>query len=352
TTTTSMVATVLETAGIDPTVINGGIINNYGTNARLGEGDWMVVEADESDGTFVKLPATIAVVTNLDAEHLDFYGTFEAEKAAFRTFLERVPFYGAAVLCVDHPEVQALISHLQGRKYITYGLSGQADVRAVNLVSAAGNVTFDVDVRSRVSGDIRKIEGISMSMPGMHNVQNALAAIAVALEMQVSDEVLKKAFKNFGGVKRRFTKTGEVDSITIIDDYGHHPVEISAVLKAASDAFEGRVLAVVQPHRYSRLESLFEEFCTCFNDADAVIVSPVFEAGEKPIDGFNRDTLVEGIRAHGHHMVEALESLSELAKMINARAKPGDVVICLGAGSITNWANDLPAQLLKLRNKK
>ncbi|MBV1900436.1 MAG: UDP-N-acetylmuramate--L-alanine ligase [Kordiimonadaceae bacterium] len=352
TTTTSMVATVLETAGIDPTVINGGIINSYGTNARLGEGDWMVVEADESDGTFVKLPATIAVVTNLDAEHLDFYGTFDAEKAAFRTFLERVPFYGAAVLCIDHPEVQALISHMQGRKYVTYGLSAQADVRAVNLVSAAGTVTFDVDVRSRISGDVRRITGISMSMPGSHNVQNALAAIAVGLEMRVTDDVLKKAFRAFGGVKRRFTKTGEVNGVTVIDDYGHHPVEISAVLKAARDAFEGRVIAVVQPHRYTRLQSLFEEFCTCFNDADAVIVAPVFEAGESPIKDINSDALAEGIRAHGHHVVDVLPNEKELAKIVNAQAKPGDVVICLGAGSITNWANDLPEQLLALRKKK
>lgn len=352
TTTTSMVATVLEAAGIDPTVINGGIINSYGTNARLGEGEWMVVEADESDGTFVKLPATIAVVTNLDAEHLDFYGTFDAEKAAFKQFLERVPFYGAAVLCIDHPEVQALISHIQGRKYITYGLSAQADVRAVNMGAAGGKVTFDVDVRDRTTGDVRKIGGFSMPMPGDHNVQNALAAIAVGLEMHVSDDVLRQAFQTFGGVKRRFTKTGEVGGVTIIDDYGHHPVEISAVLKAGREAFSGQVLAVVQPHRYTRLESLFEEFCTCFNDADAVLVAPVFEAGETPIENINRDTLADGIRAHGHRLVDIVDGQDNLAKKVRQYTNPGDVVICLGAGSITTWANDLPTELLSLRNEK
>lgn len=348
TTTTSMVAAVLETAKIDPTVINGGIINSYGTNARLGEGDWMVVEADESDGTFVKLPATIAVVTNMDAEHLDFYGTFEAEKEAFKQFLDRVPFYGAAVLCVDHPEVQGLISHLQGRKFTTYGMSAQADVRAVNIGAAKGVASFDVAVRNRTSGDIRMIEGFSLPMPGDHNIQNALAAIAVGLEMHVGDDVLKQAFRNFGGVKRRFTKTGEVNGVTIIDDYGHHPVEIAAVLKAARESFDRNVVAVVQPHRYTRLKSLFEEFCTCFNDADTVLVAPVYEAGEQPIEGADRDSLVEGLKAHGHRQVDVIYGETDLAEAVKRHARAGDVVVCLGAGSISKWANDLPDALKAL----
>lgn len=349
TTTTSMVAALLDTAGVDPTVINGGIINSYGTNARLGEGDWMVVEADESDGTFVKLPATIAVVTNMDPEHLDFYGDFETEKEAFRTFLERVPFYGASVLCVDHPEVQGLISHVQDRKYVTYGLSAPADVRAVNLHSEAGTTSFDVEVRDRKAGTVRVIDSISLPMPGVHNVQNALAAVAVGLEMEVSDDVIRKAFKGFGGVKRRFTKTGEVDGVTIIDDYGHHPVEIASVLKAARDSFKGDVIAVVQPHRYTRLQSLFEDFCTCFNDADTVLVAPVYEAGEQPIEGITHTSLASGIRSHGHRLVDIFEQPQDLAALINKYAKRDDVVVCLGAGSITKWAHDLPDELKAIR---
>ncbi|WP_417450494.1 UDP-N-acetylmuramate--L-alanine ligase [Kordiimonas sp.] len=352
TTTTSMVAAVLEAANIDPTVINGGIINSYGTNARLGEGDWMVVEADESDGTFVKLPATIAVVTNMDAEHLDFYGTFEAEKEAFKAFLDRIPFYGAAILCVDHPEVQGLMRHLKGRKFITYGMSAQADVRAINIISRQGTVTFDVAVRARVAGEDHVIEGVSLPMPGSHNVQNALAAIAVGLEMKVDDETLKSAFASFGGVKRRFTKTGVVNDITIIDDYGHHPVEIAAVLKAARDSFDQRVIAVVQPHRYTRLKTLFEEFCTCFNDADTVIVAPVYEAGETPIEGADRDGLVAGLRDHGHRQVDAIYGETDLAETVYRHAGPGDVVVCLGAGSISKWANDLPAALEAMESKQ
>lgn len=349
TTTTSMIAAVLEKAGIDPTVINGGIINSYGTNARLGEGDWMVVEADESDGTFVKLPATIAVVTNLDAEHLDFYGTFDAEKEAFRTFLERVPFYGAAILCVDHPEVQALISNIQHRKFVTYGMSAQADVRAVNIKPSAGMVSFDVEVHNRKDGGVRTIDGISLPMPGDHNVQNALAAVAVGLEMYVSDDVLRAAFAGFGGVKRRFTKTGEAAGITVIDDYGHHPVEIASVLKAARQSFDGQVIAVVQPHRYTRLQSLFEDFCTCFNDADTVVVTPVFEAGESPIEGADQASLVEGLRSHGHRLVDMAAGPEDLAEVVLRHAKAGDTVVCLGAGSITKWANDLPNEIAALQ---
>jgi UDP-N-acetylmuramate--alanine ligase len=345
TTTTSMVATVLEKAGIDPTVINGGIINSYGTNARLGEGDWMVVEADESDGTFVKLPATIAVVTNMDAEHLDFYGTFEAEKEAFKKFLERVPFYGAAILCIDHPEVQALIPQISDRKLVTYGVSAQADVQATNIRSKDGAVTFDVVLSGRADADGREIKDIHLPMPGTHNIQNALAAIAVGLEMRADDATLRDAFKEFGGVKRRFTKTGVANGVTVIDDYGHHPVEIAAVLEAARESFDKRVIAVVQPHRYTRLHSLFEEFCTCFNDADTVIVSPVFEAGEDHIEGADQAALIEGLRLHGHKQVDATTGPDDLAEVVAKYAEPGDAVICLGAGSITTWANALPGEL-------
>lgn len=345
TTTTSMVAAVLESAGVDPTVINGGIINSYGTNARLGESDWMVVEADESDGTFVKLPATIAVVTNMDPEHLDFYGTFEAEKEAFRQFLDRVPFYGAAVLCIDHPEVQSLIKSLSGRKYLTYGLSAQADVRAVNISSTKGITTFDVELSERVISDHSFIKGVSLPMPGTYNVQNALAAICVGLEMRFAPADLAKAFMSFNGVKRRFTKTGEVAGITIIDDYGHHPVEIAAVLKAARDAYERNVVAVVQPHRYSRLASLFDDFCTCFNDADVVLVSPVYEAGEQPIEGADQAALIEGLRKHGHRKVDMISGSEDLPTKVAEYASEGDVVVCLGAGTISGWANALPDQL-------
>ncbi len=347
TTTTSMVAAVLEAGGIDPTVINGGIINSYGTNARLGESDWMVVEADESDGTFVKLPATIAVVTNMDPEHLDFYGTFEAEKEAFKQFLDRVPFYGGAVLCIDHPEVQGLIKTISDRKFTTYGLSAQADVRAVNVVNNRGVTSFDVEVTNRRSGEEFSINGVTLPMPGNHNVQNALAAIAVGLEMHIDPPVLATAFAHFDGVKRRFTKTGEVNGITVIDDYGHHPVEIAAVLKAARDSFENKVIAVVQPHRYSRLASLFDDFCTCFNDADVVLVSPVYEAGEQPIEGADQRALTDGLRTHGHRQVDTFTGPDDLADVVARYAVPGDVVVCLGAGTISAWANALPAQLVE-----
>ncbi|MGB8274962.1 MAG: UDP-N-acetylmuramate--L-alanine ligase [Alphaproteobacteria bacterium] len=345
TTTTSMIAAVLDAAGLDPTVINGGIINAYGTNARLGAGDWMVVEADESDGTFVKLPATIAVVTNIDPEHLDHFGDFESLKRAFVAFVENIPFYGFAALCLDHPEVQALIPRVSDRKVVTYGLSPQADVRAVNLVLAADGATFDAVITERAEGGTRTIRAIRLPMVGAHNVQNALAALAVANEMGLPDAMTRRALASFGGVKRRFTKTGEAHGITVIDDYGHHPVEIAAVLKGARAISKGHIVAVVQPHRYTRLKDLFEGFCSCFNDADMVVVADVYAAGEAPIPGVDRDALVEGLRAHGHRDVTALESPSDLARVVAALAKPGDMVICLGAGSITNWAYALPEEL-------
>jgi len=350
TTTTSLVATMLDAAGLDPTVINGGIINSYGTNARLGDGDWMVVEADESDGTFVKVPSTISVVTNIDPEHLDHWKNFDQLREAFKNFVQNIPFYGFAVLCIDHPEVQALIGKVTDRRIFTFGFSPQADVRAVNVRTEIGQSTFDVVIRERVDSAERVIRDVRLPMVGDHNVSNSLAAITVALELGIPDDKIVSAFDGFTGVKRRFTKTGEVDGVTIIDDYGHHPVEIKAVLKAARKATENNVIAVVQPHRYSRLHDLFEEFCTCFNDADSVIVADVYEAGESPIEGANRDALVEGLRNRGHRHVSALEGSEALAGMIAKEAKPGDLVVCLGAGSISAWANALPAQLEALKN--
>ena len=348
TTTTSMVAAVLDAGHFDPTVINGGIINAYGTNARLGEGDWMVVEADESDGTFVKLPATIAVVTNIDPEHLDFYGDFDAVRAAFRTFIENVPFYGAATLCIDHPEVQSMIPHILDRKIISYGVSPQADVRGQNVSFADGGARFDITLTDRVDGTARTIEDMRLPMPGIHNVRNAMAAIAVGLEMGVADDTLRQAFASFRGVKRRFTNVGEVGGVTVIDDYGHHPVEIASVLGAAREAYDGQVIAVVQPHRYTRLQSLFEEFCTCFNNADTVVVAPVYPAGEEPIEGIDADALAAGLKTHGHRSVITIEGPEGLAPAIHDVAKAGDVVVCLGAGSITRWANALPDALAAL----
>ncbi|PKR60257.1 UDP-N-acetylmuramate--L-alanine ligase [Thalassospira lohafexi] len=350
TTTTSLVATMLDAAGLDPTVINGGIINSYGTNARLGDGDWMVVEADESDGTFVKVPSTISVVTNIDPEHLDHWKDFDQLREAFKNFVQNIPFYGFAVLCIDHPEVQALIGRVTDRRIFTFGFSPQADVRATNVRTNISDSVFDVVIRERVDSEERIIKDVRLPMVGDHNVSNSLAAITVALELGIPDEKIVSAFDGFTGVKRRFTKTGEVDGVTIIDDYGHHPVEIKAVLKAARQATQNNVIAVVQPHRYSRLHDLFEDFCTCFNDADNVIVADVYEAGETPIEGASRDALVEGLRNRGHRHVSALEGPEKLAEVIAAAAKPGDLVVCLGAGSISAWANALPAQLEALKN--
>ncbi|HMB78372.1 MAG TPA: UDP-N-acetylmuramate--L-alanine ligase [Kiloniellaceae bacterium] len=345
TTTTSLIATLLDGAGLDPTVINGGIINAYGTNARLGQGDWMVVEADESDGSFTKLPATIAVVTNIDPEHLDFYGSAEALHDAFEAFVKNIPFYGFAVLCLDHPAVQSLIGRLQDRLVLTYGSSAQADVRFENLRVEQGQSVFDVTIAKRNEDEARRIEGLRLPMLGQHNVMNALAAITVADEMGIETDAIRRALEGFAGVKRRFTKTGCVNGITVIDDYGHHPVEIAAVLKAARQATEHRVIAVVQPHRYSRLAALFDDFCSCFNEADTVIVADVYEAGEKPIAGADRDALVEGLRAHGHRRAMPLADPDALAPLIKAEAEPEDLVVCLGAGSISAWANKLPAEL-------
>lgn len=348
TTTTSLIATLLDVAGLDPTVINGGIINAYGTNAHLGAGEWMVVEADESDGTFTKLPATIAVVTNIDPEHLDFYGSFDKLRDAFRTYVENIPFYGFAVMCIDHPEVQTLISRIPERKIVTYGTSPQADIRAVNISIGPEGAIFDVIMTERSNDGVRAIEKLHLPMYGEHNVLNSLAAIAVAQQMELPDSIIRSALSSFAGVKRRFTRTGEPHGITIIDDYGHHPVEISAVLRAARSATTGRVIAVVQPHRYSRLQSLFNEFCTCFNDAETVVVANVYAAGESPIDGVNRDALVIGLQDHGHRHVIALPDADSLPLLLCSIARPGDLVVCLGAGNITTWAHALPAQMSAL----
>jgi UDP-N-acetylmuramate--alanine ligase len=352
TTTTTMVASLLEAGGFDPTVINGGIINAYGTNARLGQGEWMVVEADESDGTFIKLPATIAIVTNIDPEHLDHYRGFEGLKRAFDTFVENIPFYGFAVLCIDHPEVQSMIGRVSDRRLITYGYGPQADVRAVNARFEGGISHFDVQLSDRVKGGSRTLAGLTLPMPGEHNVQNSLSAIAVARELGVPDVTVREALAQFEGVKRRFTKTGVWNGVTIIDDYAHHPVEILSALKAARQVAMGRVIAVVQPHRYSRLKDLFKEFSTCMHGADTVVVSDVYPAGEQPLAGVSRDALVESMRAHGHRNVVALQSPEELAKVISEIAKPGDYVVCMGAGTITNWANLLPSQLQALSEGK
>ncbi|MFB6447304.1 UDP-N-acetylmuramate--L-alanine ligase [Bradyrhizobium tunisiense] len=348
TTTTTMVATLLDAGELDPTVINGGIINAYGSNARLGAGDWMVVEADESDGTFLKLPTDVAIVTNVDPEHLDHFKTFEAVQDAFRHFVENLPFYGFAVMCIDHPVVQSLVGKIEDRRIITYGENPQADARLVDLTAGGGGSKFKVVIRDRKSGAVHEIADLALPMPGRHNASNATAAIAVAHELGVSDEAIRKALAGFGGVKRRFTKTGEWNGISVIDDYGHHPVEIAAVLKAARDSYDGKVIAVVQPHRFTRLQSLFEEFCTCFNDADAVVVADVYAAGEAPIDGIDRDHFVEGLRAHGHREVIPLPGASELAGIVKGLAKSGDLVVCLGAGNITQWAYALPGELKAL----
>ncbi|MDD3182496.1 MAG: UDP-N-acetylmuramate--L-alanine ligase [Alphaproteobacteria bacterium] len=357
TTTTSMVATLFDEAGLDPTVINGGIINAYGTNARLGSGEWMVVETDESDGSFTKLPATICIVTNMDPEHLDHYKDFEAVRKAYATFVENIPFYGFAVLCMDHPEVQAMVARIQDRKIITYGLSPQADVRAINIDAKPDGSRFDVQFTCRKTEVTKTIRDFHLPVIGLHNVQNVLSALSIGWQLGFSDEVMRTALTKFEGVKRRFTRTGAAGGITIIDDYAHHPIEIAATLKAAVQAKgdSGKVIAVMQPHRYSRLASLFTEFCTCFNDAECVIVADVYPAGEHPIEGANKEALAEGLHAHGHREARVLSDPKDLATTVFDVAKPGDYVICLGAGSVSSWAQTLPAELdaiIKARTAK
>ena len=342
TTTTTMVATLLDKGGFDPTVINGGVIHAYGSNARAGAGEWMVVEADESDGSFNRLPATIAIVTNIDPEHMEHWGTFEALRKGFLDFVSNVPFYGLAVCCTDHPEVQALVGRVTDRRVVTFGFNAQADVRALNLTYENGVAHFDIALQAE--GQV--IEGCTLPMPGDHNVSNALAAVAVARHLGMKRDEIREALAGFAGVNRRFTKVGEVNGVTIIDDYGHHPVEIAAVLKAARQATKGRIIAIHQPHRYTRLSSLFEEFCACFNEADVVAIADVYAAGEDPIPGASRDDLVAGLIAHGHRHARALLDEADLARLVKEQARPGDMVVCLGAGTISAWANALPARLM------
>jgi len=349
TTTTSMVAALLDAGDMDPTVVNGGIINAYGTNAKVGDGDWIVVEADESDGSFLRLKSTVAIVTNIDAEHLDHWGSFDAVKKGFVDFVENIPFYGFAAVCVDHPEVLALTAKVENRRLIPYGTSPQAQVRCTNIAFGPEGATFDV-VFANIGQEPVTWAGLKLPMTGNHNVSNATAAIAVARELGVSEADIRKGLEGFGGVKRRFTTTGVANGIRVIDDYGHHPVEIAAVLRAARQVVDqggegGRVIAVVQPHRYTRLHDLMTEFSTCFHDADAVIVADVYAAGEAPIEGVGKDALVEALQRHGHRHAVGLENPAALAGLVAAEAKPGDLVVCLGAGDITQWAYALPAQL-------
>jgi UDP-N-acetylmuramate--alanine ligase len=348
TTTTSLIAAMLDHGGIDPTVINGGIINSYGSNARLGASDWMVVEADESDGSFLRLDGTLAVVTNIDPEHLDHYGDFDAIKNAFVEFVENVPFYGAAIMCLDHPEVQAILPKIRDRRIITYGFSAQADIRGENVTPHPGGNSFDVVVRAR-DGSLRTIPNIQLPMPGRHNVQNALAAVAVGLEMGMSDAAIAHGFDKFGGVKRRFTKVGEVDGVTIIDDYGHHPVEIRAVLSAAREGAQGRVIAVAQPHRFTRLRDHMDDFQQAFNDADMVFITPVYAAGEGPIDGIDAAALVHGIKARGHRSAATVADADDLARKLAEVVQGNDIVVCLGAGDITKWAAGLADAIKAVR---
>ncbi|SDI55417.1 UDP-N-acetylmuramate--L-alanine ligase [Lutimaribacter saemankumensis] len=342
TTTTTLVAELLVKGGIDPTVINGGIIHAYGSNARMGQGEWMVVEADESDGTFNRLPATIAIVTNIDPEHMEHWGDFDTLRDGFYQFVSNIPFYGLAVCCTDHPEVQALVGRVTDRRVVTYGFNAQADIRAANLTYKAGVAHFDILLQAEGAA----IEGCTLPMPGDHNVSNALAAVAVARHLGMKLGEIRDALAQFGGVNRRFTRVGEVNGVTIIDDYGHHPVEIAAVLKAARQACEGRVIAVHQPHRYSRLSNLFDDFCACFNDADVVAIAEVFAAGEDPIEGATRDDLVAGLIRHGHRHARAIRDEDDLERLVREQSRPGDMVVCLGAGTISAWANGLPARLM------
>ncbi|WP_374468630.1 UDP-N-acetylmuramate--L-alanine ligase [Phenylobacterium sp.] len=344
TTTTSMIAALLDAGGLDPTVVNGGIINAYGTNAKVGAGDWIVVEADESDGTFLKLKSTAAVVTNIDPEHLDHYGDFEAVKKAFRDFVENIPFYGFAAVCIDHPEVQAMAARVENRRLVTYGVNPQAEVRAHNISMGPEGAKFSVVIQPR-ERDFISFDDLRLPMTGQHNVLNALAAVAVAHELGVAPDAIRKGLAGFGGVKRRFTTTGVAGGVRIVDDYGHHPVEIASVLKAARAVTEGKVVAVVQPHRYTRLRDLFDDFCACFNDADTVIVADVYAAGEAPIEGVDRDALVAGLHRWGHRRALPLASPQALAALVREEAKPGDVVVLLGAGDITGWAYALPGEL-------
>ena len=351
TTTTAMIAALLDAAGLDPTVVNGGIINAWGTNARLGQGEWMVVESDESDGSFLRLPATIGVVTNIDPEHMEYWGSFEAVRTAYLSFVERLPFYGFGVLCLDHPEVQALLPRITDRRVVTYGFSPQADVRATALRAHGAGSLVDLHLAAGPGREERHLRDFAIALPGRHNVQNALAAVAIGRELGIAETAIRRALAGLEGVKRRFTRTGEVDGITVIDDYGHHPEEIKVVLATARERCRGRILAILQPHRFTRLRDLMEQFCTCCQHADTVLVAPVYPAGEAPIPGIDRDALVSGLLAHGQRSVEAVDGAEAVYERVAALARPGDYVVCLGAGSITAWANALPGELARRRRE-
>ena len=350
TTTTSMIGHVLEKTGLDPTVMTGGIINAYGTNTRMGMGDWMVVEADESDGTFVKLPSFASIITNIDPDHMDFYGTFDKIKEAFVAYAHNLPFYGFVVACIDHPVVEELLPQFQ-RKTITYGLSEKADIRAVNVQTTPDGMSYDIQFSARLVNFPREIRGVRLSMFGAHNVMNSLTTFAVGHELGLKAGDIAEALVKFSGVNRRFTTTGIVNDITIVDDYGHNPGKVAAAIKTGRDIVtarkKGRVIAVMQPHRYTRLSTLFDQFCNSFTDADEVIIADVYSAGEEPIAGVNKEALVSCLRKNGS-LVHALENPQALAPLIQQIAKPGDFVLCLGAGTITQWAHALPKELEKL----
>ncbi|MFZ4807847.1 MAG: UDP-N-acetylmuramate--L-alanine ligase [Hyphomicrobiaceae bacterium] len=352
TTTTSLLAHVLTTAGFDPTVITGGIINDWGSNARLGQGRWMVVEADESDGTFVRIPTEIGIVTNVDPEHLDYFGTVENMHREYEAFFKNIPFYGLTVTCTDHPVARRMVETLglrrDGRRLLTYGSDATADL-VLGAVRVEGATTiFDAALGPRVRGGERSLSGWRVPVPGEHNALNALAVIAVATEVGIADDAIRAALASFAGVKRRFQSTGTWNGVGIYDDYGHHPVEIAAVLKAARAGTRGRVIAVVEPHRYTRVRDLFAEFCACFADADAVVVAPLYTAGEAPIAGIDSRSLADGIRAGGHASVTTAETAAGIAPLVSRLARPGDTVVCLGAGNSTDWAHALPGELATL----
>ena len=345
TTTTSLIAKMIEENGMDPTIINGGIISSLDSNARMGKGDWMVVEADESDGSFTKLNPTAAVITNIDLEHLDFHKNEGNLELAFFNFLSSIPFYGFICLCTDHPRVQKLISKLEDKKVITYGLSANADVRATNIIYNNNKMNFTLSISNRRELEISSYE-IEFSMIGIHNIQNALATIATGIELKIPIEKIKNTLKTFTGVQRRFQNVGNFKNTTIIDDYGHHPVEINAALAAARLlAPKSKIISIFQPHRYSRIKDLFNDFCSCFNDADYVFLLDVYPAGEEPLKGFESTDLKNGLLKYGHKNVSYIESKKALVRETLKIISPNDIIICLGAGSITKIANTLEKEL-------
>ncbi len=350
TTTTSLMAAILETADLDPTVINGGIINSYKSNAKIGSSDWMVVEADESDGSFIKLPTTNIIITNIDAEHLDYYGNFRALKEAFKQCINNIPFYGMAIVCLDNPTIQSILSEIEDKRIITYGISPQADYRAQNIRSKDGRTFFTLEISPKVYSPTKNIDGLISNIPGIHNVQNVLAVCAMAIEMGIKTEVVKKALENFEGVNRRFSFLSSYRGIKIYDDYGHHPVEIRATLSAAREVSKNKVVAIVQPHRYSRLKMLFADFTTAFNDADTVFVTNIYSAGEKEDKELTKEHLISALIAAGHKDVRKYEDLEQLKFFLEKKLNEGDIVIFLGAGDITQYARKF-SDLLKIEVK-